>query len=161
METKFNPNAMTFEQGEEKVRQASKEAHLKIGDKIITSRDAHAITAVNLLSVDNIPGGFKKWQLPFVMERSQLFISVGSPDSKVPEHSHDEGDGIRFIMSGSIHYNGMELTGGDWMYIPKGVKYSFRVGPLGVAMCYCYCCCCAGTLNLNHGDLVINPIPMK
>ena len=37
----------------------------------------------------------------------------------------------------------VNLTGGGWMYIPKGVKYEFEVGPLGVLMCYCYCCCCA------------------
>lgn len=161
MEKKFNPNLMTFLQGEEKVKHACKEANLRVSKKIITSRDENAIAAVNLLSVDNIPGGFKKWQLPFVMERSQLFISIGSPDAKVPDHSHDEGDGIRFIMSGSIYYDGKELTGGDWMYIPKGVKYSMVVGPLGVAMCYCYCCCCAGSLQLNHGDWVINPNSFK
>ena len=151
---------MTFSQGEEKVKHACAEAGLKIGSKIITSRDRNAVVAANLLSVDNIPGGFKKWQRPFVMDRSQLFISIGSPDAKVPEHSHDEGDGIRFIMSGSIHYNGMELTAGDWMYIPKGAKYSMAVGALGAAMCYCYCCCCAGSIALNHGAPVINPNPL-
>ena len=158
---KFNPNAMTFQQGEEKVKEACKLADLKAAKHIITSRDASAVKAVNLLAVDNVPGGFKKWQLPFVMDKSQLFISIGSPDAKVPEHSHDEGDGIRFIMSGSIYYNGLELGAGDWMYIPKGSKYSFRVGPLGVSMCYCYCCCCAGSAALNHGDWVINPNPLE
>jgi hypothetical protein len=61
----------------------------------------------------------------------------------VPKHSHDEGDGIRIIMSGSIIYDGHELSGGDWMFIPKGVAYDFKVGPMGAALCYCYCCCCA------------------
>ena len=71
-----------------------------------------------------------------------MFISVGAPGIKVPNHSHDEGAGIRFIMNGSITYKGKELTGGDWMYIPKGIEYEFEVGHLGVTMCYCYCCCC-------------------
>lgn len=161
MEKKFNPNLMTFLEGEEKIKEARKEANLKSDNKIITSKDKHAIAAVNLLSVDNVPGGFKKWQLPFVLGKSQLFISIGSPDTKVPEHSHDEGDGIRFIMSGSIYYNGIQLTGGDWMFIPKGAKYSMTVGPLGVSMCYCYCCCCGGGKQLNHGDWVINPNPIE
>lgn len=161
MEKVFNPNVVTFSQGEEKVQHAIKEAGLKIGNRIITSRDKNAIAAVNLLAVDNVPGGFKKWQLPFVMDRSQLFISIGAADANVPEHSHDEGDGIRFIMSGSIYYNGIELSAGDWMFIPKGARYSMKVGPFGASMCYCYCCCCAGTLALNHKDPVINPNPFQ
>lgn len=159
MTNKFNPNEATFAQGENRVQQAREKSNLKIGEKIITSRDKYSIAAVNLLSVSNVPGGFKKWQLPFVMDRSQLFISIGSPDVMVPEHSHDEGDGIRFIMTGSIYYNGHELSSGDWMYIPKGVRYSIKVGPFGASMCYCYCCCCAGALLGK--EAVINPNPLK
>ncbi len=157
MAKRFDPNVLTFEQGEKKVALATKKAGLRVGNKIITSRDRNAIKAVNLLAVDNVPGGFKKWQLPFVMDRSQLFISIGSPDADVPTHSHDEGDGIRFIMSGSIYYDGKELSAGDWMFIPKGAKYKMKVGPLGASMCYCYCCCCAGSIALNFRDPVINP----
>jgi hypothetical protein len=61
----------------------------------------------------------------------------------VPTHSHNEGDGVRFIASGSIKYNGQELTTGDWMYIRAGSEYEFEVGRYGAVMCYCYCCCCA------------------
>lgn len=61
----------------------------------------------------------------------------------MPNHSHDEGDGFRFIVSGSILFDGRELHAGDWMFIPKGKTYSFKVGRSGVGICYCYACCCA------------------
>ena len=51
-------------------------------------------------------------------------------------------------MSGSIIYKGNELVAGDWMYIPQGVKYSFKVGPNGARMGYCYQCCCGGAADM-------------
>ena len=50
---------------------------------------------------------------------------------------------MRIILAGSIIYEGKELTGGDWMFIPKGQPYAMRVGKTGVIICYCYQCCCA------------------
>jgi len=156
---KFNPNQLTFEEGLERIRRASKEAGVKLGQGILTSRDPDVLKVTNLLKVDNIPDGFQKWQLPLSLDRpSQMYISAGAAFTKVSEHSHEEGDGIRFIMSGSIFYNGQELTAGDWMFIPAGELYSLEVGPFGTLMCYCYCCCCAG-FQLYHGDEVINPNP--
>jgi len=158
MTSKFNPNVATFEEGEERVKEALAKVNFHIGKKIITSQDKEAIKLVNLLSVDTVPPGFKKWQLPFVMEPTQLFISVSNPDVEVPEHSHDEGAGIRFIMTGSIYYDGKELKSGDWMYIPKGARYSFKTGPFGASFCYCYQCCCAPRiLNLDEKQWVIDP----
>jgi hypothetical protein len=96
------------------------------------------------LEVKNVPSGFSKYQLPVYLDKpSQLFMSFGAPNTDVPEHSHDEGDGIRFIMWGSVEYNGQTLSGGDWMFIPAGTQYRMRVGPHGAGICYCYCCCCA------------------
>ncbi len=156
--SKFNPKEhLTFKQGAEKVSNAVKKADIDFRSRIFTSRDDESILLANLLQVQEVPDGFKKWQLPIVMGPSQLFISVSKPDVKVPEHSHDEGDGIRFIMSGSVYFNGQELTAGDWMFIPAGKAYEMQVGPLGALMCYCYCCCCAGALQLNERDWVINP----
>ena len=69
---------------------------------------------MDALAIDNVPEGFRKWQLPvYLSEPSQLFISVAEPGVKVPEHAHEEGDGIRFIAGGSITYEGKELTAGD------------------------------------------------
>jgi hypothetical protein len=154
--TKFDPNSMTFEEGLERIRRAVDKAKISTKE-IITSRHPAVAKAQRLLETTNVPGsGFRKWQLPVYLDRpSQLFVTVADPDVEVPEHSHDEGDGIRFIAGGSILYGDYELTPGDWMFIPARAKYSFRVGPAGAIMCYCYCCCCAGRVDLAED--VINP----
>jgi hypothetical protein len=140
----FNPNALTFDQGIERINNALKKADVRIGKEIVTSRNPSVRKVTNALLVSNVPNGFKKWQLPIHFDRpSQFFLSIGAPDTDVPAHSHDEGDGVRFIIGGSIVFDGVELTEGDWMYIPKGKPYQFKVGPGGVSMCYCYQCCCA------------------
>ncbi|MCC7170857.1 MAG: hypothetical protein IT459_10440 [Planctomycetes bacterium] len=155
MAKSFDPNKLTFEEGSQRVAAALKKAKVTLGKRILTSKDRDAVKLANLLAIDNIPDGFRKWQLPFVMDPSQLFISVGNPGAVVKKHSHKEGDGIRFIAGGSILYEGQELVAGDWMYIPRGKPYSFRVGPFGATMCYCYCCCCAGSLKLDPGGDVM------
>jgi len=150
----FNPNQVTFDQGLERIRHAVGRTGLRSGG-VVTSRRAEAQEAQKLLTVSNVPGGFRKWQLPVYLESpSQLFITEAEPNLSVPEHSHDEGDGIRFIAGGSIIYDGTELIAGDWMFIPAGASYSFKTGPMGALMCYCYCCCCAGRLDLfdDPGD---------
>jgi hypothetical protein len=155
----FNPNQVTFDEGLERIRDAAQRSGLSRGRGVITSRDAEAQEAQTLLTVSNVPGGFRKWQLPIYLDRpSQLFITEADPNLLVPEHSHDEGDGIRFIAGGSIIFNGMELTAGDWMFVPAGARYSFKTGAMGALMCYCYCCCCAGRRDLftDRGD----PAPM-
>jgi hypothetical protein len=142
---KFNPNKLTFAQGIERIKKAVQEAKLGRG-KIVTSRDEGADKLLDALRVTNIPGGFTKYQLPVYFEGgpgAQFFISVGAPNTEVGKHSHDEGDGMRFIVSGSIVYEGKELSGGDWMFIPKGQPYSMRVGKAGATIFYCYQCCCA------------------
>ena len=110
--------------------------------RVVTSRDDAASELRRALTVDNVPEGFRKYQLPvYLPQASQMFVTIAEPDATTPEHSHDEGDGIRSIAGGSIIYEGKELVGGDWMFIPKGAHYSFEVGPQGAVMCYCYCYC--------------------
>jgi hypothetical protein len=142
MKTRFNPNRAKFEFGVDRVQKALKNSGVSL-TRITTSRNPEVKKVVSKLQVENIPKEFKKWQLPFIFEKSQLYISIGNPDADVPLHSHNEGDGIRVIVSGSIKYGDLELTAGDWMFVPKGKKYSFQVGPTGAVMFYCYCCCCA------------------
>lgn len=158
--SKFEPNAATFQDGIDRVAEAIAKAGAKVGHRVMTSHDKEAVSLSNLLAVDSVPEGFKKWQLPFVFKRGQFFISVANPNVSVPKHSHEDGDGIRFIVGGSIYYDGKELKSGDWMFIPKNVEYSFVTGPMGAVMFYCYECCCARRL-LNRGDWVINPEPFK
>ncbi|MBI5434422.1 MAG: hypothetical protein HZA52_16430 [Planctomycetes bacterium] len=148
----FNPNKLTFDENTQRVAAALEKAKGKLRSRILTSKDRDAVKLANLLAIDNIPDGFRKWQLPFVMESSQLFISVGNPGAVMKKHSHKEGAGIRFIAGGSILYNGQELVAGDWMFIPRGKPYSFQVGPFGATMCYC---CCAGSLELDPGGDVM------
>jgi hypothetical protein len=158
----FDPNQVSFDEGLQRIREASKRVNLDT-DGVLTSRDPEVREALSLLEVSNVPdGAFRKWQLPvYLSQPSQLFVTVAEPDVEVGEHSHDEGEGIRFIAGGSIVYEGKELAPGDWMYIPAGARYSFKVGPRGAVMCYCYCCSCAGRLDLFehrvNPEVVVGP----
>ena len=155
----FDPNQVSFDQGVERIRLAAEKLQFDQAEGVVTSKDAVAQRAKKLLTVSNVPGGFTKWQLPVLLTRpSQMFITVAEPGLQVGEHSHDEGDGIRFIAGGSITFEGKELSAGDWMFIPTGTRYSFEVGELGAIMCYCYCCCCAGALDL-FPEQVVDPPP--
>ena len=152
----FNPNKLSRADGIKRIEAALATAGVKIGTKVITSRDKEMENLRTLLAVTNVPSGFQKYQLPLAMRCTdaasvtntdadgvQFFITIGQPNVSVGSHSHDEGAGMRFIAGGSIIYNKKELTSGDWMYVPKGSTYDFQVGPQGAIMCYCYCCCCA------------------
>jgi hypothetical protein len=137
-------DTLTFAEGVERIKKASKESGYDFKGQITTSRDDKAKKATDLLAFKVLNGNFKKFQLPFYFDKpAQAFVSIGAPDTDVPLHSHDEGDGLRYIVSGSIIYEGKELTQGDWMFIPAGKPYSFKVGAQGVVAFYCYCCCCA------------------
>jgi hypothetical protein len=153
MNSKFKPTHISYDEGLERVHEALSKVGHKLDSRILTSRDADAVKLCNLLGVDDgLPDGFVKWQLPFYVRGGQFFITVAQPGVKVGEHSHDD-DAVRFVTAGSIYYDGIELNAGDWMFIPKGKRYSIAVGPMGAAMCYCYCCCCAGRA-LSKSDLI-------
>lgn len=140
----FNPNESTIASCIIQLREMNAKHGIDM-KKILTSKDPiMKKLARTELAVKNIPDGFVKTRLPVFFEKeTTLYISSGAPGTKVPKHSHDEGDGIRFMISGSIHYGDMELSAGDWMFVPAGVPYEFEVGPMGATMCYCYSCCCA------------------
>src|SRR3984957_10639340 len=136
----FNPNAQKFNACIERIKNALQSSPFR-ENTIITSRDEGAEKRREALRLTNIPPGFAKWQLPLYFDKpTHLFMSVATAGAHTPEHSHDEGGGLRFIASGSMQYNGKELTAGDWMFIPAGAKYSFHVGPFGATMFYCYQC---------------------
>ena len=152
--TKFDPNEVTFAEGAVRVERIARKHGIGLS-KIYTSKDKEITSAIRDLPVTNVSKEFKKWQLPFIFNPTQLFFTEASANAKVPEHSHDEGNGIRFIIDGSISYKGQTLSAGDWMFIPKGIPYSMEIGPKGARMCYCYECCCAGRADL--GEFVSNP----
>jgi hypothetical protein len=140
----FNPNRADRAACLERIEKAVQAVGKRLNSGIVTSRDAEAAALREALAIDNVPDGFAKHQLPvYLPESSFLFLTVAQPGAASTTHSHDEGDGIRFIVSGSIEYEGVELTAGDWMFVPRGAEYSFTTGRMGAVMCYCYCCCCA------------------
>jgi len=156
MSKTFEATHISFAEGVERINEALNKTNYRIQSKILTSRDPEAVKLCNLLAVDSVPDGFTKWQLPFHLKEGQFFITTAQPGASVGDHAHDDV-GVRFIMAGSIYYDGIELNAGDWMYIPKGNPYSFKVGPFGASMCYCYQCCCGGR-PLSRSD-VIDPAP--
>jgi quercetin dioxygenase-like cupin family protein len=139
----FDPNGMTLKEGLELVKELQAELHLRTSE-IFTSRQAGDLYKNKKALVTNVPDGFSKIILPIATSKEATFyVSSGAPNTVVPRHSHDEGEGIRFIVSGSIIFEGQELSAGDWMYLPAKAPYEFKVGPQGVTIFYCYCCCCA------------------
>jgi mannose-6-phosphate isomerase-like protein (cupin superfamily) len=140
----FQPDQLTFAQGLERIKRAMAQVPEFRQGKIVTSRTPGAEKLTELLKTEKVPGGFSKYQLPVYFEGgpgTQFFVTVGEPGAEVGTHSHDEGDGFRYIASGSIIFEGQELTAGDWIYIPRGQSYSFRVRVI-VIICSCYQCCC-------------------
>jgi len=159
MTNKFDPNQVTFAEGAVRVEGVVRSLGVDLRSKILTSRDPLAQRLRKLLPISNVPRGFEKYQLPFVLQPSQLFVTHAPAGAKVAEHSHDEGDGIRFIASGSVIHQGVELTAGDWMFIPKGVRYNIEIGPAGATMAYCYCCCCGGREDIR--DWISDPPELR
>lgn len=140
----FSPNSKSLTRCIEELRAFQSSSGLD-AKRIVTSRDSIVQRAAyDQLLVTNVPGGFTKTILPVFFDGpSTLYLSSGAPNSKVEAHSHDEGDGIRVMIAGSIRYGKEELRQGDWMFVPAGQKYEFSVGPQGATMFYCYACCCA------------------
>ncbi|MES0137874.1 cupin domain-containing protein [Mesorhizobium sp. M0016] len=141
-------NFISFDEGVQRIRGAWGQSGKAYNpDRVMTSRDEDVLRTIDSLKISGMENGFEKWHLPvyFAKEESQgaqFFITKAEPNAKVREHSHKDGDAMRFIVSGSVIYNGKELVGGDWMFVPKDVPYALDVGPNGAIMCYCYPCCC-------------------
>lgn len=138
----FDPNRNSFAACVERIAVATERVGFSPDRKrIITSRDEGVPDVEKALEVDNVPDGFRKWQLPFYVDHpTHMFVTVAEPGAEAPAHSHKDGDGVRFIAGGSIVFDGKELSAGDWMYVPAGAEYSFTAGRFGAIMCYCYAC---------------------
>lgn len=138
----WNPNDVTFQEGQKFFVKALKDLGLHPIKRILTSRDLEAKKANEVLLTRNVPLGFKKWQLPFSFYNpTNSYMTLGEPNMKVPTHSHIHGSGFRLIVTGSLTLNGdVELTSGDWFFVPKNTPYSYQVGPLGVSLFAAYEC---------------------
>jgi hypothetical protein len=133
---RFIPQELSFEEGSKRIRAALHNANVDIENTIITSRDPSSLKLKEDLKMGNLPEGVQMWQLPLVLNRSLIFISVVAPNAVVPEHRHAQAPVFRLVVSGSIIYNGVELTVGDWMYVPAGKPYSFAGGASGGTVMY-------------------------
>ncbi|MFG2142756.1 cupin domain-containing protein [Streptomyces sp. NPDC048696] len=142
----MSPSYPRFDEALAHIRHAASKAELNL-EGIITSKSPGVEEATKALTVE-APRGFRKWQLPVYLDGPAIeYLTVADPGASVGRHSH-QGDGIRYIMSGSIIFNGTELTTGDWMYIPANVEYAFETGRFGAVMSSKYQCCCETTDEL-------------
>lgn len=113
------------------------------GKDVVTSRDPGMQDLRDLLKREHMPDGFQQWQLPVILgskDRPVMpFITVGEPKAVVPKHVHRNDCLLRIVLSGSLtHDNRVEMTTGDWIYMPAGVPYTFTVGDYGVVMMHQY-----------------------
>jgi mannose-6-phosphate isomerase-like protein (cupin superfamily) len=98
------------------------------GKDVITSRDEGIDDILYELRRTDMPPGIQSWQLPIILdENTFIFLTVADPGAIVPTHKHQR-DLFRVVISGSIITDGKELKSGDWMYVPKGVEYSYHAG---------------------------------
>jgi quercetin dioxygenase-like cupin family protein len=127
-------------QGVIRVREALKAAGLEMEKSIVTSRDPKMAKVVELLRSASPPAGLNQWQLPVLGSEltAMYFLTVAAPKSTVPAHAHRDDRVFRLVISGSISFNGVELTGGDWMHVPAGVPYGFTAGDLGCVLLHVY-----------------------
>jgi uncharacterized RmlC-like cupin family protein len=122
------------------IQKALGQANVQVGGRVVTSRDQGMDQLRQALQVKNLPQGFQKWLLPVqVSSDTFLYITVAAPGARADTHAHD-GDSVRFVASGSIIYDGRELTAGDWLFIPAGQSYSFSAGPVGALLMAPYQC---------------------
>jgi len=126
---------------------ALKKHNLNLKRDIITSRDRAAIDARNIVSSEGgvkQVEGFSRLRLPFFLEGEgvNFYMSTAVAHTIVEKHAHNHGPVVRFILEGSIMFNRKEYVTGDWIYIPKNIEYSFKVGERGASFILGYQCCC-------------------
>lgn len=138
----FDPNRSPVQVCIDRVDSALKKVGLT-RNEVITSKHPKAEALRLALGTDNLPDGpIRKWQLPFILkcEAVSFFVTVAEAGAKVPTHSHDQGDGMRFVAGGSMLFNGEKFNVGDWIFLPKGSPYNYESGPLGTIIISGYCC---------------------
>jgi mannose-6-phosphate isomerase-like protein (cupin superfamily) len=141
----WKPDESLFERvngvpkGVVQVREALEAADVDTS-KIITSRNPSLRMMKDRLRASLMPTGFEQHQLPIPLRGEDIlcFITTGRPNAEFPEHRHSKNDGLRVVISGSIRYEGVELTAGDWMYVPRGAAYSFVAGSSGCTLFHSY-----------------------
>jgi hypothetical protein len=129
------------------VREALKGLDFGKTKRVVTSREPGLREATERLRRRDMPEGVDKWQLPLIIggERPAfLFITTLRPNAVVPLHGHSNDTITRIVMTGSVKAEGVELTQGDWFYVPRNVPYSYAAGSYGATLLHVY--------NGNDGD---------
>jgi quercetin dioxygenase-like cupin family protein len=124
--------------GARRVAAALRRNGVQYGKGVITSRDKGVAAAQSDLKREGMPPGVESWQIPFVLRLTGdilTFITRMEAGATVPAHSHDHAV-VRFIFEGSLKYGRVNLTVGDWMYVPAGHVYSVKAGPRGCSITY-------------------------
>lgn len=131
------------------------------GKRVVTSRDPGMREVEALLLRPNMPEGVQKGQLPIIISAGRpsfLFITSVPPHKHVEKHMHPDDAITRIIIGGSIVVDGVELTQGDWAYVPNTVPYSYTAGPYGATILHVYNCG-GGDDDLNYDTWKIHGFP--
>jgi hypothetical protein len=92
---KWDPNRISFEEGQPHLRNAMKQVGLDPDAQVLTSRDPISREISSLLETPNGPPGFRKWQSPFSLYNpSNAYVTEGEPNAKVPTHSASSRRGL-------------------------------------------------------------------
>lgn len=106
-----------------------------LGDKpipdVVTSRDARLVSCASELQ--ELASDVRQWRPPFGSQEDLVTtVLIAGPGGEIGPTLHLDGDAVRFVLSGSARFNGVDLGPGDWMFIPAGTGYRMTVGPQGV-----------------------------
>ena len=148
MSSEFRPDDSIYDRdaegmmnGVRMVKEALEKHGVRLGNRVITSRDPGMQEAQAELKRATSPTGVTQWLLPIVFcpredEREILwFLSELEPNAMVPTHRHRHAH-FRVIVEGTIKYGDIDLGVGDWLAVPAGVDYSFQAGPTRVRFFY-------------------------
>ena len=129
----WKPNDTVIEGriGADRIKAALKNHNIVIKDKVITSRDEGIDDVLYELRRTDMPPGIQSWQLPIILDEDTfIFLTAAEPGAIVPSHTHKR-DLFRVVIKGSIITDGKELKPGDWMFVPKGARYSYHAAYSG------------------------------
>jgi quercetin dioxygenase-like cupin family protein len=133
------------------IAEAEAAVNSQVGNRATTCNHPVSKSAMKKLrniGADQIPehvDGAVHWFLPFAPrmpanEESEgryfAWIAVLDPNTVIPNHSHamEKLGDMKVVLSGSIMHDDEELTAGDWLWIPAGEKYNFKVGNKGATI---------------------------
>lgn len=118
-----------------------RQRHL-IGKTVLSSRDPDVAAAMSSLE-DAFPSefaGVKRWFLPIspVIPRGPgcyaAYFSRLDPRQVVTRRIDHQMYELNTVISGSLTYNGVTLTVGDWLWAPAGEQFMYAAGTFGCVL---------------------------